>query len=293
MKFRLIVLILTHDSVSSLGEVLDSVVSLSPRLFVVDSGSQDGTIQLAEEHGCNVAYHPFENYAAQRNWAQGEAVLRFSLQPTDWVLHLDSDESLSPELAESVARAIATNDPGISGYLVQRLTFFLDHPIRHGHMNPNWHLRLFRVEDGYCEDRLYDQHFVTQGKTTMLQGLLFDKQRANIERWTASHNRWSTAEAQEIYTRSEKQPVEARRVLAATLGGDIRMKKRWVKNNLWYRLPPFTRAFIFFFYSYFVRLGFLDGRIGLVYHVLQAFWFRFLVDAKIMELRLGDQKHPV
>jgi len=290
----LTVIILTFNSEGSILEVLDSLKSLATHVLIVDSGSSDQTVQLVRERKCDLVSHPFENYAQQRNFAQEEAKSRYALQATDWVLHLDSDEVLSPELALSIEGALQRNDTSMYGYLMRRLPYFMDQPIRFGHLNPNWHLRLFRIGHGECENRLYDQHFLVNGMTTKLQGLLLDKPKVNIERWTATHNRWSTAEAEEAYSLFDSLQVsENKNTLPASLSGDLRMKKRWLKNNVWYRLPLFSRAFFFFFYSYFIRLGFLDGRVGLVYCVLQAFWFRFLVDAKIMEHQLDIKRNRV
>jgi len=276
-------IILTFNSAASLAQVVHSCRELPTRVLVVDSGSTDGTVDLAHSLGCEVIAHPFENYSRQRNWAQQHA----SLAPGDWVLHLDSDEVLSPELAASIRQALsAPPPPGVDGFLVRRLSYFLGQPIRYGHINPSWHRRLFRAGQGACEDRLYDQHFLVPGKTQKLDGLLLDLQLTSLEAWTASHNRWSTAEAREVT--QEQRRDGSTRTLPATLRGDIRMKKRWLKNNIWYRAPLLARPLAFFLYSYFLRLGFLDGKVGLVYHFLQAFWFRFLVDAKIMELRRAE-----
>lgn len=276
-------IILTFNSAASLEQVVHSCRELSKRVLVVDSGSTDGTVDLAHSLGCEVTNHPFENYSRQRNWAQQHA----QLAPDDWVLHLDSDEVLSPELAANIRQALAVPPPPrVDGFLVRRLSYFLGQPIRYGHINPSWHLRLFRAGQGACEDRLYDQHFLVPGKTRKLDGLLLDLQLTSLEAWTASHNRWSSAEAREV-TQEQSRDGSAH-TLPATLRGDSRMKKRWLKNNLWYRAPLLARPLAFFLYSYFLRLGFLDGKVGLVYHFLQAFWFRFLVDAKIMELRRGE-----
>jgi hypothetical protein len=154
-------------------------------------------------------------------------------------------------------------------------------------MNPNWHLRLYRAGKGACENRLYDQHFVMDGTTGRLNGVMHDLQLVSIERWTTSHNRWSSAEAQEIL-----QAEQADNQLTASLAGDPRQRKRWLKNRLYYRAPPLIRPFLFFFYNYVLKLGVLDGRVGFIYHVLHAFWFRFLVDAKLYELRRGKPPAP-
>lgn len=276
-------IILTFNSEDSLAQVVRSCDGLADRTLVVDSFSMDGTVELARLLGTEIVQHPFANYSQQRNWAQQYA----GLEPEDWVLHLDSDEVVSPELAENIRRALGADDGTVDGYLIRRLSYFLGHPIRYGHINPSWHLRLFRAGKGLCEDRLYDQHFIVPGRTQKLAGLLIDLQRTTLEKWTATHNRWSTAEAAEVMAGLTTVIEPKAHILRATLRGDIRMKKRWFKNNVWYRSPLLVRPLIFFLYTYFLRLGFLDGKTGLIYHFLQAFWFRFLVDAKIMEMQMA------
>ena len=286
---NLTTIILTLDSAASLTQVVCCCKNLSARVLAVDSFSTDGTVELARSLGCEVVQHTFENYSQQRNWAQEYA----ELGPDDWVLHLDSDEVLSPELAGSIRRALEEDQPEVDGYLMRRLSYFLGQPIRHGAINPSWHLRLFRAGKGFCEHRLYDQHFVVPGKTSKLDGLLLDLQLTTLEKWTAAHNRWSTAEALEATRQVTFADEDQAQRLPADLRGDIRMKKRWLKNNVWYRAPLLARPLAFFFYSYILRFGFLDGKVGLVYHFLQAFWFRFLVDAKIMETGMQVTAFPV
>ena len=277
---KIIAIILTFNSESLINEVIHSCELVSSRILVVDSFSSDQTVSISTSLGCEVVQHEFENYSKQRNWAQAYA----QPESSDWFLHIDSDEIISQELAESIRAAIADQPKEIDGYLIRRLSYFLEHPIRFGHINPSWHLRLFKASKGFCEDRLYDQHFVVPGKTKNIQGLLLDLQLATLERWTASHNRWSTAEAHQVVPQPQTNITQLQ-VLPASFRGDIRMHKRWLKNNIYYSSPLLLRAFIFFIYSYFLRLGFLDGKAGLIYHVLQAFWFRFLVDAKIIEMQ--------
>jgi glycosyltransferase involved in cell wall biosynthesis len=276
------IVILTFNSEKSLKDVILSCQSLTSNIFVVDSYSSDTTISIAKSFNCQVVQHHFENYSQQRNWAQ-EYIKQFS-SPNPWLLHLDSDEVISSKLVKNIQKFLNSSEASkIDGCLIQRQSFFLGKPIRFGHTNPSWHLRLFQASKGKCEDRLYDQHFIVPGKTQKIEGLLLDLQLTTIEQWTSSHNRWSTSEAREIID-SFNQSLEIEKdVLPASLYGDLRMQKRWLKNNLYYQSPILLRAFIFFFYSYFIKLGFLDGKTGLIYHILQAFWFRFLTDAKIIE----------
>ncbi len=280
---KTIAIILSFNSEASIAKVIVSCKNFAARILVVDSFSLDQTVDTAKSLDCEVVQHEFENYSKQRNWAQAYA----KPEPEDWILHLDSDEVISEELAKNIRMAIADASQEVDGYLVRRLSYFLGRPIRFGHINPSWHLRLFKASKGFCEDRLYDQHFVVLGKTKKLQGLLLDLQLTTIENWTASHNRWSSAEAIEVFLQSKSNLI-LDKTLPASLTGDLRMQKRWLKNNLYYRSPLLLRAFIFFIYSYFLRLGFLDGQTGLIYHVLQAFWFRFLTDSKIIEMQMDE-----
>lgn len=277
----LCVVILTFNSEQSIKAVVDSCRALNPRFVVVDSFSKDRTVEVAKSLGCEVYEHAFENYARQRNWAQ-EAIGATE----GWYLHLDSDEVLSSELRNSISEVLESPSPTHDGYLMRRAPFFMGRRIRYGSINPTWHLRLYRVGTGRCEDRLYDQHYVKEGPSGSLKGDLLDLQITSVEAWTASHNRWSTAEAEEVWNRHLSPGADQGDTLQASLTGDSRMRKRWLKNKLWYRLPLLGRPFIFFFYSYVIKLGFLDGKVGLVYHLLQAFWFRFLVDAKLLERQI-------
>ncbi len=276
--------ILTFNSAHSVGLVVAALRGLATRILVVDSFSTDATVAVVTALGCEVVQHPFEHYAAQRNWAQAHA----GLAGDAWVLHLDADEVVSPELATSIRAALAA--PRADGYLMRRVSNFLGQPIRWGLTNPGWHLRLYRAAHGRCEDRRYDQHFILDQPAARLSGILTDLQLISIERWIATHNRWSTAEAEQIWAERLAAAGAVDGTLQGSLTGDPRMRKRWMKNRLYYRLPGLLRAIGIFFYGYFIRLGFLDGRIGLIYHFQQTLWFRFTVDAKLFEHELEERR---
>ena len=146
-----------------------------------------------------------------------------------------------------------------------------------GAMSPTWHLRLFRTGVGRCEDRTYDQHFLLKSGTSgKLQGAMVDDIQMPLTEWTARHNRWSDSEADEVDNKETSGRV------APDARGNPAQRKRFLRQK-YYRLPLFVRAFALFVYRYFFRLGFLDGTEGLIFWVLQSFWYRFLVDAKIWE----------
>jgi glycosyltransferase involved in cell wall biosynthesis len=270
------VVILTHNEEVNLPACLASTRGLDCNVFVVDSGSSDRTVEIARSAGATVAVHPFEHYGAQRNWAMKNLGIE-----TPWTLHLDADERLSPELRDSISRAIA-NPNGYDGFMVGKAVFFMGRQIRYGGIFPSWHLRLFKSGLGRCEDRLYDQHFVLDGKAGHLRGSLFDVIGSDLTSWTARHNRWSDMEVMEI----QSQGSAADDQVQARIFGTSIERRRWYRNRLFYRLPPFSRGFLYFIWRYLVRLGFLDGKPGLIFHFLHSCWYRFLVDAKLYQSQI-------
>ena len=272
----LAVVILTHNEEKNLPDCLASVRTLGCPVFVVDSGSTDGTLGIAQAAGAATAQHPFENYAAQRNWAQSQ--LPWAVE---WILHLDADERLTPELAREVAGVLANPAPGVDGYLAKRRTVFMGRWIKHGGHYPVYHLRLFRREKGRCENRRYDQHFMVNGATARLEHDFIDIVASGLGPWTQRHARWAEQEAREM---SEGETAGADQVAPSLWNGPI-ARRRWLRNRVYARFPLFLRPAGYWLYRYVFRLGFLDGREGLVFHFLQGFWFRFLVDSMVFEQR--------
>jgi glycosyltransferase involved in cell wall biosynthesis len=266
------VIILAFNSVDTLGATLAQAQEISDDIHVVDSFSTDETVALSQLHGAQVVQHAFENYGAQRNWAIEHVESRYP-----WQLHLDADERLTPELIASI-RSLPES-PAHSGFFIARLVQFLGRQLRHGGMSPTWHLRLFRKGAGRCEERKYDQHFyLTEGTSGQVQGYMIDDIRMPLSEWTARHNRWSDAEVQEQTAAREGVRIRPR------FWGNPVERKRFLRG-LYNDAPLFVRPFALFFYRYFLRLGFLDGREGFIFWTLQTFWFRFLIDAKLFEQR--------
>jgi glycosyltransferase involved in cell wall biosynthesis len=266
------IVILTFNSERSIADTLQSVASISDDIHVVDSFSQDRTLEIARSFNAIILQHAFESYSAQRNWSIDS--LRFKY---DWQLHLDADERLTPELSKEISQLGETDE--ITGYYLPRRMHFLERPIRHGGLCPTWHMRLFRSGIGRCEMRKYDQHFyVTSGKTRQLNSYMIDDLRMPLMEWTSRHNRWAEAEVEELTSVAEPKYIQGKIV------GSPVERKRFLRD-IYNGLPLFVRPFVLFFYRYFVRLGFLDGPTGLIFYVLQTFWFRFLIDAKLYEKR--------
>lgn len=266
------VILLTFNSEATLAATLDSARQVADEIFVVDSFSSDGTPELARSLGATVVQHAFEHYGAQRNWAIDHLPIS-----RPWQLHLDADEWMDARLAAAI-KALP-EEPQHSGYFIARYVRFLGRVMRHGAMSPTWHMRLFRTGLGRCENRQYDQHFLLgRGTSGKLPGEMIDDNRMSLTEWTARHNRWADSEVAEL----DAEVTQDR--LKPDARGNPAQRKRFLRGY-YYRAPLLFRAFALFVYRYFFRLGFLDGTEGAIYWVLQSFWFRFLVDAKIWEKR--------
>ena len=272
------VVILTFNSAATIGATLDSLAGLTNDVHVVDSGSTDGTLEIVRAKGATLASHAFENYGKQRNWAIESLVLAHP-----WQLHLDADERLTPELKIEIASLLAAPvAEDIGGFYIPRLVHFHGRALRHGGMYPIYHMRLFRTGRGRCEDRKYDQHFRADGRTEKLAHPMIDDIRLSLSEWTTRHNRWADAEVDEILNPGGEG------VIAAGSGDPVAEKRR--ARGWYYRAPLFLRAFLLFHYRYFLKLGFLDGKEGLIFYTLQTLWFRFLVDAKLYERRKAQTR---
>ena len=280
---QLAVVILTLDEERNLPACLQSLEGLDAELFVVDSGSTDDTVRVAKEAGAHVCHHAFENYAEQRNWAFENLPIK-----TPWTLCLDADERLTPELRQEIIECISAPAGGADGYMMKRRTYFLGKWIRHGGQYPAYHLRLFKTGKGRCEDRLYDQHFLVDGQVASLKNDYVDVITADLSSWIDRHNRWAALEASEVLAQRNRRQSTQKKVVVPDLFGTPIQRKRFLRSIVYQNFPLFLRPFLFWIYGYILRLGFLDGMPGLIFHTLQRFWFRFLVDAKIYEQRLNS-----
>lgn len=271
----LTVVILTRDEERHIARAISSVQGLASQIFVMDSGSTDRTAQIAQGLGAVVRTNPWTNHARQFNHA-------LDLLPvgTDWVMRLDADEVVSPNLAREIAAELPHLAPDIVGVTIGRRISFMGRPIRHGGVFPIRVLRIFRHGSGRCEDRWMDEHIKVSGPIAGLQGEILDDNLNSLTWWIAKHNSYASREVVDLL--NLKHGFMAHDSVASLAGGQAGIK-RWLKEKLYVRLPGGLRAFAYFFWRYVLRLGFLDGREGLAFHVLQGFWYRFLVDAKLAE----------
>ncbi|SER31301.1 glycosyltransferase family 2 protein [Pedobacter rhizosphaerae] len=268
-------IILTFNEEDNIKACLESVLPISKQVFIVDSGSTDQTLSIAKQYQVKIIHHAFENYSLQRNWA-----LKHLPIGTDWVLNVDADHRISQELTAELRIVFNQEIPiQTTGFLTSRRTIFMDRWIKYGGHYPTYHCVLFRKDFGYCEHKLYDQHFVVEGKLIQLKGDVIDILTSSLKTFTERHNKWSDLEAVDHF-----ENLKLENVITPKRSGNPIEQRRYIKS-MYERSPLFLRAFIYFFIRYFLRLGFLDGKEGLIFHTLQGLWFRLLIDAKIYELR--------
>ncbi len=270
----LTLIILTFNEEKNILACIDSFENIIPNILVVDSFSTDKTINLLQERKISYLQNPFENYAKQRNWSQVNNPFK-----TDWVFHIDAGERATPQLINWL-RTKFNSQATENGFMFSRQTYFLSRWIRYGGHYPNFHLRLYRTSKGKCENKAYDQHFVVEGTTTAVHSAdIIDNVSENIQLFTSKHNKWGLMEAIEFIEKEQKGDVKA------NFWGSPIEKRRWLKNVLFQNQPLFFRSFAYFIYRYILKMGFLDGVAGLIFHFLQGFWFRFLIDSLVYEIK--------
>ncbi|MFP5310019.1 MAG: glycosyltransferase family 2 protein [Actinomycetes bacterium] len=258
----LAIVVPTLDEESHIARCLSSVHGLGD-LVVVDSGSTDGTVHLAESLGARVVHQDWLGYAAQKNFA-----LELLEHEYEWVLLLDADEVVSADVARGVA-AVAAAGPGQgpAAYRIARRNYFLGRELRHCWWYPDYQIRLVQPRTARFEERSVHEHLVIAGEVATLPGDLHHENLNGLSAFLSRHNRYSTLEALEIVRSGD---AEAARSAARDLLDTRTRARRWVKERLWYRLP--ARPLIRFLWLYVVRRGFLDGRAGFIYCCLIAFY---------------------
>ena len=267
------VIILTRDEALHIARAIASVRDIANRVLVVDSGGTDGTVEIARAAGADVVYNAWVNSAVQFNWALDQ------LGPeTDWVLRLDADEYVTPDLAAQIKAGL----PDVAGITIGRSMRFQGVPIRFGGLFPIRILRLFRAGRGRCEDRWMDEHIVVDGPVAHLSGQIIDDNRKPLDWWIAKHNSYANREVIDIL--NQRFGFLPRDPKGGATKGRAAAFKRVIKEQGYGRVPLGLRAGIYFLYRYVVRFGFLDRREARAFHVLQGFWYRYLVDAKLAEV---------
>ena len=276
------VIILTYNESKNIRDCLESIKEFTDDIILVDSGSTDDTLIIASEYTSNFYHHPFENYSRQRNWAFDNVGCKY-----EWIMNIDADHRLTPDLKSELFNFFAKGiEVDVKGFMASRKTMFMNRWIRHGGHYPVYHGIIFKKGYGACEEKEYDQHFIINGKSIVLNGTVEDIITDSLNTFIARHNKWATLEANDILNKGVGHGK-----IKPKKKGNL-MEQRRYQRMRYYSYPIFWRVFFYFFYRFIIKRGFLDGKQGLIFHFLQGFWFRFLVDAKIYELKTSVKIKP-
>lgn len=267
------VIVLTYNEEKRIRETLESLTWCDD-VWIVDSYSTDRTLAICREYTDHTVQHKFENFSLQRNWALKNLPLA-----SDWVLFVDAAETVCPELREEILTRVGKED-GIVGYYVPRKQILWGKWLRHGGLWPNYRLMLFRRDKGRCSDREVHELAVVDGPTGYMQNPITNIFYETAEKMVAVLNYCTTAEALRMYRTGE--------ALFTAAYKSYTWKNQVLKAV--FRYLPFKPLFTFLL-LYIVRLGFLDGRRGLVWAVTQAYYV-YLAYFKLWELKEGVVEPP-
>lgn len=287
----LTVVIMTKNEENNLRKCVESFRGAAKRFVVVDSCSTDATKDVAGKLdrelravGSRLDFYenPWTNHAEQFNWALSHTSIE-----TAWTMRMDADEELLVGLAQEIERELPGIAKQVTGIILRRRIIFMGRWIRHGGRYPEKLLRIFRTGQGMCEQKMMDEHIIVKGgKVIEFTNDFADHNTKDLEWWTGKHNWYSS---KEVLDRQMTVQKELKQEENAVASGQAR-RKRLIKNYGYYSLPKFFRSHLYFFYRYYLRLGFLDGTEGKIFHFLQAYWYRFLVDAKLYECEKFNRK---
>jgi len=270
----LTVIILTYNEEPNIPYALENVVGWAEDVFVLDSYSNDKTVEICEEKGAKVFFNKFEDFYKQRHHALTELPIK-----TEWVFFLDADEYIFDDTKSEISEKIKSDK--FDAYHMKRRFYWMGKWIKRGYY-PTWLLRLGRTKCVEWDKRPINEHMIcTTGKIGILDGDFVDHNRKGLTEWIAKHNDYSTREAWELINKDvEKYNF---------FGGQYE-RKRWLRKNIWAKMPPVIRPFFYFCYRYFFRLGFLDGKEAFLYHFIHAYIYRTLIDFKYLEIKWLSDK---
>jgi len=283
----LTVIVLTFNEELHIARCLANVQNLAERIIVVDSFSTDRTTQIAAQFGAEVVQRSFANQADQLQWALDTLQLT-----SDWILRIDADEYLEDVLKQEIRSRVPKLPEAVAGVNLKRKVIFRGKWIRWGGIYPSIFLRLWRTGAGRVEQRWMDEHtLLTRGESVTFHADFVDHNLQDITWWTEKHNRFTTRQMVDLVN-IEYGLFPVDRGMEAATNTQAKFK-RFLRNKVFRRAPLYLRGLLYFAQRYVLRLGFLDGREGFVFHFLQGCWNWILIDAKIDEAHRFIKVHGI
>lgn len=284
---NLSVIILTYNEELHIRRCIENILPIAKDIFIIDSFSTDKTLEIAKEYNkVHILQNKWENnYAKQFNWGLENADIK-----TKWVLRLDADEYLSPELIDELSRTLPNLSDNYTGIVFPLRRVFLGRTIRRG-MPAIKLLRMFQYGKASSEIRMMDEHIqLNEGEAIELKNEFVDDNLNNLSWWTQKHIGYAIREAVDLLDMEYDLTGSAKNDEIIKLNSQA-IKKRKRKHS-YSKKPLFWRSFAYFIYRYFFKLGFLEGKEGFLWHFLQGWWYRTLVDAKVYEIKRKSEGKP-
>jgi len=277
------VIYITFNEAVNLPYSLETVHRWANRVFVVDSGSTDRTCELAHAYGARAVHHPWPGYPHQKNWALANLPLTAS-----WVLLLDADEAVQPDLYEALQRIAEQPVDAVeeSAFHVNRYFLFLGKPIWRCGYYPSWNIRLFKRGRAQYEARTVHEHMLVDGAVGYLSGHLEHWDRRGVSYWNKKHSEYAELEAYELYKLSHGPSQQEP---APKLTGSPAERVRWIKHYLYPRLP--AKWLCRFLYMYVLKRGFLDGLTGFRFCLFVAA-YELMIELNLLEYQRGLKTPP-
>ena len=270
-------IILTGNEEKNIEECISSIKNIVQRIVVVDSGSRDRTVEIARAMGAEILVHEFSPFYQARQFIYALETITID---TKWILKFDADERLTEESSAELERLCAENaDTDVNGIELRFEVSFMGKKLRHGGIYPFRKLVCFKNGAAYMEDREMDEQIVLKcGRAICAKCDSLHHDYKDLSAWIAKHNDYSSREATAFLKHDGNE---------AAPSGKAAKVRRFIKYKVYYKLPSGFRAWAYYMYRYIIRGGFLDGKAGKRFAFLQAYWYRFLVDAKIDENRMN------
>lgn len=275
-------IILTYNEEVHLPRLLGSIEKLHAKTYILDSGSTDKTLEIAKDFNAEVKIHSFENHPKQWN-----AALTLFQVDTPWIIGLDADQIVSPDLFNMLTNFKNDDYTGINGIYFNRKNYFQGTWIKHGGYFPFYMLKMFRTGVGYSDlNENMDHRFIAPGKSEIWkQGILIEEnlKENDLNFWIEKHKKYAERVAEEEFERLNGKRIQT---LKPNFFGNPDERTAWLKK-MWWSLPLGIRPYLYFSFRMFIKLGILDGAKGIQFHYLHALWFRKLIDKKISALKKG------
>ena len=284
------VILTTRNEAENIERTLQAIVGFVDEIFVIDSESSDGTAGIALKYATQVVNLPYKHGSIIPwifQWGLDNLPIR-----NEWVLILEADQRPDEELKRALVALFAQPSIAENGFYLRRRQIFRGKPIRFGGYGNKWLLKLFRKSQGELDPKEEDTRIYLRGRSAKLAGWLVEEntKEERIQFYLEKHLRYAEAFARDELAR---RAGGVKWKLDPKFFGTPDERTLWLKS-MYYGLPLYLRPWLYFMYRYFLLLGFLDGKQGFVFHFLQAYWFRLVVDIRLEELirQQSEEKRP-